>query len=222
MKLQISVAERQPDVLRCQYLIAESYNRDFGIMFSEDIYDLDARIEPYSNRYIMGKVGNEVVTAMGLYTHNTYVERYGDVSSADVRERLEEAGVEDLSAATRIRETTKLVVRRGWGGLGLSFLIRYASYTHRFLSDGLEGSFVAVVCARRSLLDEFFYPGKSPIRARPLKPFPFYAVHAKYRTAEDPMESRLIIPELDIPEEIYRMSLPFEREIPDRPAGAAR
>jgi hypothetical protein len=40
-------------VLLCRRLIAEVYNRDYEVVFSEDHYDLEAKIEPWPHRFLM-------------------------------------------------------------------------------------------------------------------------------------------------------------------------
>ena len=122
MKLHISIASRRSEVLRCQYFIAEIYNKHYQIMFSEDIHNLEARIEPYPHRYLMGTVNGELVAAVGLYTRDTYVERYGAITDEEIQSQLLMAGVADQYQGAVKRELTKLVVKQGWEGLGLARL----------------------------------------------------------------------------------------------------
>ncbi len=72
-----------------------------------------------------------------------------------------------------------------------------------------------LICATMSILDRFFAP-KGPVRARYLAPFPRYPIHSEYRSEKDPMQSRLIIPETDIPSELRALTLPVELEISAR------
>lgn len=215
MKLRISIAERRADVLRCQYFIAEIYNKHYGIMFSEDIHDLEARIEPYPQRYLMGTVDGELVTAVGLYTRDTYVERYGCITDEELMAQVAQAGVADLYPSPVKRELTKLVVKEGWEGLGLARLIHTTGHARAFVEAGTDRPVLVLVCAKVSIIDNLFLP-KGRVRARFLAPFPRYPVHSDYRSERDPMESRLTIPEVDVPPDVRAQVLPFEVELPQR------
>jgi GNAT superfamily N-acetyltransferase len=48
---------------------------------------------------------------------------------------------------------------------------------------------------------------------RVIKPFPRYRVHDLYRSEDDPMDSRLIIPDLDIPARWCQLAIPCEYDI---------
>lgn len=217
MKIRISIAERRADVLRCQYFIAEHYNEHYGIMFSEDVYDLDARIEPYPQRYIMGTVNGEIVVAMGLYTRETYSERYGGVTEEEIRAALEAAGVAEAYKGHVKRELTKLVVRRGWEGYGLARLLHETAHSDAFIVGDETRPVLITMCALVSFMDRMLAP-RGRIRARFLAPFPRYPVHSAYRSDKDPMETRMTIPSLDVPEDLRSRKLPFELELTGRAA----
>lgn len=217
MRLRIAKAERHSEVLRCQYFIAEIYNKHYDIMFSEDIHNLEARIEPYPQRYLMGTVDGELVAALGLYTRDTYVERYGGITDEEIAAQLEEAGVAPHYGTPRKRELTKLVVKEGWEGFGLARHIHRAGMSRAFVEADADRPVVILVCSKISILRAMFAP-RGEARARFLAPFPRYPVHAEYRSERDPMESRLTIPEVDVPAEIRDQVLPLEVEIPDRRA----
>jgi hypothetical protein len=68
-----------------------------------------------------------------------------------------------------------------------------------------------VFCAKLSIIDRIFH--RAGLRTRRIKEFPFYKVHELYRSPEDPMESRLIIPTLDIPARWYGLALPGRYDI---------
>ncbi len=212
MKLRLSIASTTADVLRCQYFIAEHYNKHFGIMFSEDIHDLEAKIEPYPHRYLMGTVDGELVATMGLYTHNTYVERYGEITDEDLRLHLEAAGVTAEYQGAEKHELTKLVVREGWEGHGLARLIHVAAHARDFQELDAKGPVLILTCAKVSLLRRMYAP-RGAITSRFLASFPRYPIHAAYRSDEDPMESRLTIPSIDVPEELRARRLPDELEL---------
>ena len=211
-ELEVRVARRYAEVVRCQYLIAEVYNKHYGIVFSKDCVDLHAKIEPYPHKYVMGLVDGEVVAAAGLYLRDTYVERYGQVTDDDLRAALgADAGRYDPS---RKREYTKLVVKDGFEGSGLGRAFFAASHSRSFLEADASEPTLLVCCAKRSIFTALY--DKVGIHTRNVKPFPYYKVHEKYRSETDPMESRLIAPAIDIPPEWYAHDLP--RVVPLREA----
>jgi hypothetical protein len=48
------------------------------------------------------------------------------------------------------------------------------------------------------------------IRARRLKPFPNYKVHELYRSEKNPMDSYLVIPDVDVPAAYRDLRIPGE------------
>ena len=70
---------------------------------------------------------------------------------------------------------------------------------------------VLVCCAKRSIWDGLWH--RAGIHTRRIKEFPFYRVHELYRSPEDPMDSRVIVPEIDIPPRWYDRRLPGEYEV---------
>lgn len=210
MRMLVTMATRRADVLRCQYLIAESYNRHYDIYFSKDVVNLNDRIEPYPDRYAMGIIDGEVVATAGLNLGRTYVETYGGVSEEDIRRVLTSANATGYSARLK-REYTKLVISEAWERKRLGRRFLEATHCRQFLQIDAKAPHVIICCAKVSIFRSLY--DRSAIRTRVLKSFPEYAVHSNYRTPEDPMESRLIIPDLDIPAEIYDRSLPIEIEI---------
>lgn len=208
MKLLFRRAESSADILRCRQLIAEVYNRDYEVVFSEDHYDLAAKIEPWPHRFLMALHGQELVAACGLYTHNTYVERFGQVSEGELRSMLREADATcDLHQR---REFTKMSVRHGQRGQGIGAWLTGAAHSRHFTEVDQDQA-VMVFCAKLSIINNIFH--RVGLRTRRIKEFPFYKVHELYRSPDDPMESRLIIPALDIPERWYQLQFPGEYEI---------
>ncbi len=210
MKLLIRRAESRADILRCRQLIAEVYNRDYEVVFSESHYDLAAKIEPWPHRFLMASHGNDLVAACGLYTHNTYVERFGNVSDDDVLRLLGEAGAGTAYDARARREFTKMSVRHDWRGRGISPWLTGAGHAVAF-TDVERDRAVMVFCAKVSIVTRIFH--RAGLHTRAIKPFPFYKVHELYRSPDDPMESRLIIPGLDIPACWRELTLPGEYDI---------
>ena len=213
MRAAVRLATSRADVLACQYLVAEIYNRDYEVVFSDDSYDLDAKIEPWPHRYLMGLVDGELVCTAGLYLRDTYVERFGQVSDELIDRLIAEAGGAPRHCAGRKREITKISVRRDRRGCGLGRFILGAAHARAFLQVDAEPAepHVLVSCAKRSIWDSLWRPCQ--IRTRVLAPFPDYKVHELYRSPDDPMDSRLIIPELDIPAPLYDRPIPGEYEV---------
>lgn len=211
--VRVQIARTRGEVLRCQYLIAEVYNKEYEVVFSDDRYDLDAKVEPWPHRYIMALAGQELVAAIGLYLENTYVERFGNVSQVDIERLLDAAGRPAGYSAGRKREITKVSVRRDQRGRGYGRLLLACAHSREFLQmdSPPDAPNLLVCCARRSIWDNMW--SRSEIRTRPIKEFPFYKVHELYRSPEDPMDSRLIIPELDVPERYYRRKVPGDYEV---------
>jgi GNAT superfamily N-acetyltransferase len=213
VKLLLRRAESRADVLRCRQLIAEVYNRDYEVVFSEDHYDLAAKIEPWPHRFLMALHGGELIAACGLYTHNTYVERFGQISDEDLWRMVREADVTACDVRQR-REFTKMSVRHEWRGRGIATWLTGAGHSKQFTEVDSDGA-VMVFCAKMSIINNIFH--RAGLNTRRIKEFPFYKVHELYRSPDDPMESRLIIPAVDIPERWYLLNLPGEYEIERQP-----
>ena len=207
MRLLLRRAESRGDVLRCRRLIAEVYHRDYEVVFSEDRYDLDAKVEPWPHRYLMAIHAGEIVAACGLYVRDTYVERFGQVADDDLRGLLATAGAAAEYDVTRKREVTKMSVAHRWRGRGIASYLTGAAHSRHFTEVDVDRA-VMVFCAKRSIVDGIFH--RAGLRTRPIKPFPFYKVHELYRSSDDPMESRLIVPRADIPTHWYELALPGE------------
>jgi hypothetical protein len=209
LQIEIRMARRHSEVLACQYLIAEVYNRHYDIVFSRDEVDLNAKIEPYPHRYVMGVVGSELVAAAGLYTSNTYVDRYGGIGGEELERALVEAGVPERVRNPH-REYTKLVVRQGWEGKGIGRFFFAVTHSRDFIvGDGDVPLLLS--CAKLSVFRSLY--DVAGIRTRILRPFPNYRVHELYRTENDPMDSRLIVPDLDIDPRWYNRRLPDVFEV---------
>lgn len=211
--MRVEIADTRGDVLRAQHLIAEVYNRDYEVVFSDDAYDLAAKIEPWPHAYIMGSIDGELACCVGLYTGNTYVERFGDVTDHEIDALVAEAGGPPRFSGTRKREVTKLSVRPEHRGKGFGRFILRCAHARAFVQmDTPEDQpCVIVACGKRSIFENLY--DASGIHTRPIKAFPFYKVHELYRTAEDPMDSRVIVPEIDIPSCLYERALPGEYEV---------
>ena len=212
-RMTFRIAHSRAEILACQYLVAEVYNEEYEVVFSDDSYDLDAKVEPWPHRYLMGLADGQLVATAGLYLRDTYVERFGNVSRAEIQGLIERAGGTPRFDAGRKREITKVCVRRDRRGKGYGAALLETAHARAFLqldaSDDQPN--VLVCCARRSIWDGLWH--RAGIRTRPIKDFPYYKVHELYRSAEDPMDSRLVVPEIDIPARLYERSLPGEYEV---------
>ncbi len=209
--MKVRLASSHADLVRCRYLIAETYNTHYNIVFSNEVIDLQAKIEPYPHRFLMGWVGEELVGAVGLYVRNTYVERFGGVTPEDIRAELERAGISEQYPELLIREPSKLVVRPGWERRGLGQFMFELSHSREFLRVETDIPALVVTCATRRVFASLHDRGG--VRTRLLKRFPSYRVHELYRSTDNPMESRLIIPELDIPKATWERGVPGEYEV---------
>ena len=210
MRLLLRRAESRGDVLRCRQLIAEVYNRDYGVVFSEDHYDLEAKVEPWPHRFLMALHDGELVAACGLYMRNTYVERFGQVTDEELRCLVDSAGLAGSYDVTHRREFTKMSVRHAWRGRGIAPWLTGAGHSKHF-TDVEEDRAIMVFCAKLSVIDHIFH--RAGLQTRTIKAFPFYKVHELYRSPTDPMESRMIIPRADIPERWYELALPGEYDV---------
>lgn len=215
MKLRLTIAHSRAEIMRAQALIAEIYNREYEVVFSDDHYDLVAKIEPWPHRYVMGTIDGEVACAAGLYTHATYVERFGLIEAKDIRVLRQEAGLPELDMPNR--EVTKLVVNPKFRGLGLSRMILAASHSRAFL-DADDSKPNLLLSSKRSLVRTMH--NREGIHPRVIKPFPIYKIHEFYASPADPMDSYLILPELDIPASVYDRKIPGDYEI--KPSGGER
>lgn len=215
MKLEVRIARTRAEILRCQYLIAETYNRQYEVVFSDDGYDLEAKIEPWPHRYVMGLADGEHVAACGLYLSDTYVERFGQVSDGEIQALVDGAGAGARYSAARKRELTKLVVDPRFRGTGLGRVFLAAAHAHDYVQLDAREPNLLIACAKRSIWENLH--DRLGIRTRVIKPFPLYKVHELYRSEADPMDSRLIIPDLDIPPRWYDLALPARLDLEDAP-----
>jgi GNAT superfamily N-acetyltransferase len=211
VRLSLRIAETRAEVLRCQYLIAQIYNEEYEVLFSEDRYDLTAKIEPWPHRYLMGTIDGELACASGLYLRDTYVERFGDVRAGDIQAVVAGANAADHYLKTPCREITKVVVHKAWRGRGLGRAILACAHSRAFLGQKDSEPPLVVFCAKHSIIRNLW--DAIGVRSRTIKPFPFYKVHELYRSEADPMESRLVIPSLDIPARWYDLTMPGYHEL---------
>lgn len=218
MRLLLQIDRASADVIKCRHLIAEVYNAQYGVVFSEDVYDLEAKIEPWPHRYLMGILGSELVAVCGLYTRNTYVERFGLVSDAEVAAALREAGVDGRYDPSNRREFTKLVVARPYRNLRITATLMGFALARAFADMESERPPLVTFCAVRTMRRLIERLG---IHTRHLKPFPSYKIHEAYRSESNPMDSYLVIPDLDVPASFRDLVIPGEYDVEPNPGGLA-
>lgn len=209
--LQFKIAKSHSEVVQCQSLISFVYYQKLGITFSESTYDIEAKIELYPHRYLMGLVDGELVATMGLYLHSTNPERYGKVTEQEIDKLVTEAGVAEKYSGKYIRELSKFVVKPEYRHQGIGKLLMGVAHSQDFIHYEEEQSNLLVTCANRSIFN--YFAEALNIDTRIIKPVPFYKIHEFYRSGDEPMESRLIIPELDIPAKWYHAKLPGLYEV---------
>ncbi|MBD2728885.1 GNAT family N-acetyltransferase [Nostoc sp. FACHB-892] len=197
---------------QCQSLISEIYYKKLGITFSESHYDIEAKIELYPHHYLMGLVNDELVACMGLYLHSTNPERYAKVTEEDIEQLLIPVGVANRYSGKNIRELSKFVVKDEWRNKGIGKLLMGVAHSKDFIHMNEEKPHLLVACANVSIFK--YFSDALNIHTRIIKPVPFYKIHEFYRAGSEPMESRLIIPDIDIPAQWYQHSpIPGEYEI---------
>ncbi|MCB9670088.1 MAG: hypothetical protein H6734_11495 [Alphaproteobacteria bacterium] len=203
--LTLRLATSTGDRMRAEYLISDVYNQHYDIVFSRDLVDLDARIEPYPDDYLLAYRSGQLVAVAGLYVHHTYVQQFGGVTREDIERELEKAGQLGAYDPDVAVEITKLTVRPEYTGERIGMHIFQAAHSASFLTRE-DRRPVLLVCANQRVFDHLHTP--AGITTRFLREFPDYAVHDQYRSPDNPMSSRLIIPELDIPREWWENPLP--------------
>lgn len=211
MKMHVRVAESAADVLRCQQLIASVYHDQYGVVFSRDRYDLEAKIEPWPHRYLMALVGDALAVTVGQYARDTYVERFGGIGSDEIEAAIARADGGNGFAGAPRREFTKLVVAPPWRSLGLSPAMIAVAHARAFLDAGSPRPPVLLTCMKRTIHDRIVE--RLGIRSRHLKPFPAYRIHEQYRSADDPMDSYLTLPDLDVPARFRELVLPGDYDL---------
>jgi len=207
------MARTREDVARCQYAIAEVYNRQYGVVFSEDHHDLEAKIEPWPHRYLMVLHDATLAATIGLYLRNTYVERFGLVARSEFESALGASDVVKQYDVSRLREITKLVVQPEFRGKQLARFTLGCGHSRAFCQTDAVAPHLITFCSKRSIVARVYEP--TGLHSRLIKPFPMYKVHELYRSPEDPMDSYLMVPEADIPHRWYELAVPGEYGVED-------
>jgi hypothetical protein len=201
-------AERPSAIRACRQLIRDVYQTRYGVSFTGRRPDPGARLEPWPDRFVFARVGDAIVAAAGVYERATYVERFGGVSRDDIARAAVGAG----SAPTRdVVEYTKLVVAPGWSGGGLGTLFLAVTHSRGFLAPDGGPTPLVLACGKLSVFATLYE--RARIRTRTLAAFPHYPSHERYRSPVDPMESRLVVPELDLDPITLSLQLPLTLDL---------
>ena len=211
MRVEVRMARSREEIARCQYAIAEVYNRQYEVVFSEDHHDLEAKIEPWPHRYLMVLHDGDLAATIGLYLRNTYVERFGQVERTEFESRVRQRGVDRglCGRSSPGDHEARGEARIPWAE-SRALHARLWSFA-RVLPDRRRRPHLITFCSKRSIVAHVYEP--TGLRSRRIKPFPMYKVHELYRSPEDPMDSYLMVPEADIPSRWYGLELPGEYEV---------
>jgi hypothetical protein len=109
------------------------------------------------------------------------------------------------------RELTKLVVARPWRKHHLSPAIIAAAHSRDFMDVDAARPPLLTYCCVRSIAEGVMT--RYGVRARLIKPFPQYKVHELYRSESNPMDSYLVIPDLDVPATYRDLRIPGEYDL---------
>jgi len=191
-------------------LIHRVYSRQYGVRFTDDhrLCDPSQSLEPWPHRFVLGSVGGTVVAAAGLYVGWTYAQEFGELQEEQIADILRLRGA--VSHLTRPRvEYTKLVVHPDWTGLGIGRLFLMASHSRDFLRpEDSEEVPLLLACGKVSVFETLYRA--VGMGTATIAPFPRYESHRRYHSRSDRMESRLILPEQDLPQEWFDTTLPVE------------
>jgi len=211
--ITVKISQSWGEQLRCKYNSAEVYHKYYKIFFTDGACHLNQKIEPYPHRFLMACGNdNKLLGSIGLYTHDCYVTRFGNVTTQEIQDILTKADVADYYDPTKVREITKVAINDEKKGIA-KMLLSFAHSTQFFNPEESTTPYLLLICGTKKIFKNFW--DALGINTRFIKTFPYYKVHEYYRSPENPMESRLIIPKLDIPEHISNHLLPFQMTTKD-------
>lgn len=206
--IDVRIATTRDEIEACKALSSEVYLREYGVRLTDSQLNPIGYRERFPDRFAMGFINGRFAVCAGWYVGETYAQTFGRLTEAEIRAALDEAGCPEAISRVRV-EYTKLVIKPEFAGKGLGRRFLGMTHSRQFLEVDGEVPLI-LLCGRRSMFGLFQSVG---IRTRALKPFPWYRNHERYRSAADPMESRLVIPELDI--DPHWFELRFSDEYPE-------
>jgi hypothetical protein len=208
MTVTVERAERPADVRACRRLISALYGERYGVSFTRGRPDPLRRLEPWPDRFVLGRVGSTPVAAAGVYERATYVERFGGVSRDDIKRVAAAAGA---MPTRQVVEYTKLVVAPEWSGVGLGAMFLAVTHSRGFLAPEGGPTPLVLACGKLSVFESLY--ARARIQTRTIAEFPVYPSHERYRSASDPMESRLVVPDLDLDPIFLSLQLPLTLDL---------
>jgi hypothetical protein len=188
--------------------VGRVYGEAYGVQFVEREFDLEKKIEGWPDRFLMALFGDKLAACIGLYDGPTYVERFGRVTAQDLDPLLATAGAQGDAASRHCVELTRLTTNREYRTHRVAWLLMAAGHSVAFLGTWRGKPPLVLTGLRLSLSESLVRP--LSIACRTIKAFPEYKVHEHYRVADDPMVSRLTIPELDVASRWLNLRLPAE------------
>jgi GNAT superfamily N-acetyltransferase len=215
MRVTIRIGRTAGEIEQARDLVARVYAQ-FGVRFAEGSGDPATGTEGWPHRFLVAVADGTVVGAMGLYLRDTYVERFGGVTRAQVDAVVTAAGER---RGRPLRELAKLAVDPSCRGWALGDALLAAAHSRAFALLEARRPPLVLACARRSI---FRRGAQAGIRARLISSFPESPGHAQARTARNPMENRVLIPEVDVSRAVFERDLPLDLVLPDAPASASR
>ena len=204
--LIIRRAQTASDIGQCQALIRRVYLDRYNVTFASK-FDLNAGIEKFPHRFLMGLVGQRLAVTVGIYDRVTYVERFGRLPPDRMQQAIDQSNSGLDFRAENARELTKLAVDPLFEGCGLVRPFFSYAMSDTFLQDNATAGPAALVMATTTSIRKILCHDVN-VHTRSLGRFPIYPAHQAYASVDDPMESYLIIPDLDIPISIRKLNLP--------------
>ncbi len=212
MKLTIRPAETESEIKACRELLAHVYGKEYGVRFVDGVYDLEKKVESWPDRHLMALIDGELAGTFGLLEKKTFVEQFGNVTLDDLIPILNCANSERSLITRKICEGAKLAVIP-------KFFIRSnkiaralvgSLFSYNFLKpvNGIQP--LVVACAKLSVYRKIVEP---IVNTRRIKSFPQYRIHEYYQSVNNHMESRLVVPEIDVSSNWRSLRFPFEIEL---------
>lgn len=207
-KLHVKIAESQTEIQGCKLLVRKIYQSRYGIKFS-NFPDPKRKIETFPDRFLMAEVDGVIYGCLGLYLSNTYCEQFGQISDMNI-ETILKSIPHSIPRPYDLRELSRLAVKPGLRSLQAVVVkcLSLASHMRDFIHFDSDQSMI--LCCGKSAIFRWIHH-RSGIRTRFVKFFPKYKSHEDYVSKNVPMEIRLVVPKVDVPELLYTIKCPFEK-----------